>query len=196
MKKIWFMLVCLSAAFTLTGCGGSDSNVAKEGRFPKFLAGTWDSNDGMPPDAAVGAKLEIVIEPNGAIYSANTPFGTPTLRSGERVDFNNVETGGKGFYKAGLFIADYKPAIRELKVELPIENYRIETEDGGIVEGESTDILIGRVSQDGKTWRADWYSLSKIYVTADYYKHYLVPSDPNEVFEPQATLTFHKVASP
>jgi len=193
MKKIWFMLVCLSAAaLTLTGCVGSGNNVGQGGQFPKFLAGTWDCNDGMP----AGTKLEIVIDSNGTIVSANAPLGTPTLRPGERVDFNNVKTGGKGFYEAGLFTADYKPATRELKVELTIERYRVETEDGGVIEGKSTDILIGRVSKNGKIWQAEWYAIPEYYVTTDIYKNFKVPSDPNDVFEPQATLTFRKVSSP
>lgn len=196
MKKIWFILVCLSAAaLTLTGCDSSGGSAGTGGQFPKFLAGTWDCND---VNGGAGVNLEIVIEPNGTIASANTPLGTPILRSGERVDFNNVTKGGKGgkgFYKAGLFIAEYKPATRELKVELPIENYHIETVDEAVVEGNSTEILIGKVSKDGKTWQADVYSLREIYVTTGEYKHYKMPHDPNEVFEPQWTLVYHKVSS-
>ncbi|MGD0596444.1 MAG: hypothetical protein ABSA64_02850 [Sedimentisphaerales bacterium] len=190
MKKIWFMLVCLSAAaLSLTGCGGSGNNVGQENQFPKFLAGTWDCNDN-------NEGLVIVFEPNGAIASAVEPFGKPKMGPGERVDFNNVKTGGKGFYEAGLFTADYKPATRELKVELTIERYRVETEDGGVIEGKSTDILIGKVSKNGKIWQAEWYAIPEYYVTTDIYKNFKVPSDPNDVFEPQGTFTFRKVSSP
>ena len=188
MKKIWFMLVCLSAAaLTLSGCGGSGNNVEKGSQFPKFLAGTWECNEG---------KLEIVFEPNGAISSAVMPLGRTKMGPDERVDFNNVELGSSGFFKAGPFTADYKPATRELKVELSLEHYRTEMADGGIIEGESTDILIGKVSQDGSTWKADWYALPEYYITTDVYKHFKVPSDPNDIFEPQGTLTFRKVSSP
>ena len=197
MKKIWFMLVCLSAAaLILTGCNGGSGNdgvkaeaqnkgvkaaVQKEGQFPKFLAGTWNCYE---------QGLEIVIEPNGAVASAVIPFGLLRMRSEETIEINKPDVNYHGVFQAGPFIAGYKPETQELTVDISLKHYRAEIPDANVImEGETWDVFSGKVSQDGTTWEADWFVFHSMKDTND-----LPMIDPNNT--PPTTLIFLKTASP
>jgi|GEM_PF-1123560 len=197
MKKIWFVLVCLSAAaLSLTGCGGSGNDgvkaetqnkdvkaaVQKENQFPEFLAGTWN---------CYAQGLEIVIEPNGAVASAVMPFGLLKMRSEEIVEVNKPDVNFYGVFQAGPFTAGYKPETRELTVDISLKHYRADIPDANmIMEGEAWDIFSGKVSQDGTTWEAEWFSYFHDAKELD-----LPPTtDPNN--NPMPSLIFVKTVSP
>jgi hypothetical protein len=165
----------------------SDIDVTVEGggEFPKSLAGTWKCE---------WAGLEIGFKPDGTISSAVIPIGMPRMGPNETIEFNNPETGGKGFFQTGPMLTYYTPSKRELTAKLYLKRYRIELEDGGVIEGNSEDIFTGKVSEDGKEWKADWFEFPEYYITAEAYKNFEIPFDPNESF--QDTLIFQKAASP
>ena len=177
----------------ISGCQGGASDksgvdvfIEGDGKFPEFLVGTWKSD---------AQTLEIVFEPDGTISSATMPLGLDKLKPGETAEFDNGEGGSKGYFKAGRrWSVYYKPARRELSVELSLERYRVEMPGGGIIEGSSRDILSGRVSEDGKTWQAEWLTFPEYYITTDEYTNSQLPVDVND--NPVATLTFQKVVSP
>jgi hypothetical protein len=181
MKKIWFILVCLStAALTLTGCGGSGNNVGQEGQFPEFLAGTWGCDE---------RGLEIVIEPNGAIASAIMPFGFLKMRPEETVEINKPDVNFYSVFQAGPFTANYKPETRELTVDISLKHYRAEVPDTNVMEGETWDVFSGKVLRDGTTWEAEWFAFFHDANDLD-----LPTIDPNNT--PPTTLIFRKVVSP
>lgn len=195
MKRLTVLSVCAAILLGLTGCRGGSSNGSIEAgtsnknadaavEVPEVLAGTWKCAE---------EKLEIVLEPNGTISSAVAPFGKLKMRPGETVEVNNVDIAYRGVFKAGTWNVFYAPAERELTVELPLEHYRVEI-NGQVLEGKSSDILTGKVSEDGKTWQADWFAFPEYYVTAGVYKNYKMPSDSNDSFV--STLIFHKTALP
>jgi hypothetical protein len=187
----------------LSGCGSGSGNegvkavtqdksvevtVDANGQFPESLAGTWRCWE---------KELEIIFEPNGSISLAVIPFGKAEMGPNATVEFNEVDLHSRGFFETGPFTTSYKPATRELTVELSLKNYRVEIDDGkGVIEGNSTDILVGKVSEDGKTWQADWFSIPVYYVTTEYYNNFKVRLDPNGYFEPQGTFIYHKESSP
>lgn len=189
MKQLIVLIGCVFLVFG--GCqevsrnkSGVDVIIEGGGEFPEFLVGTWKCD---------GAELEIVFEADGTISSAVIPIGKPRMGPDETIDFNNVYTRAKGSFRTGPFVASYIPAKRELTATLYLEHYRIELEDGGVLEGKSEDVFTGKVSEDSNTWQADWFQFAEYYVTAESYKNRKIPSDPNDSL--QDTLTFHKVTS-
>jgi hypothetical protein len=153
MKKVWFVLVCVSAAaLTLTGCDGGSGNkgvkaeaqregvkaetqkedvkaaVQKEDQFPEFLAGKWDCNE---------QGLEIVIEPNGAVASMIMPFGKIKMKPEETVEINKPEINFYSIFQAGPFIAGYKLKTRELTVDISLKHFRAEMPGVDVMEGEA-----------------------------------------------------------
>jgi hypothetical protein len=198
MRKIWFVLVCVSAAaLTLAGCeGGSGKEgvkkaeaqnkdvkaaVGKDNQLPKFLAGTWNCYE---------QGLEIVIEPNGAVASVIMPFGRLKMRSEETVEVNKPDVNFYSVFQAGPFTAGYKPETRELTVDISLKHYRAEILDVNVMmEGEAWDTFSGKVSQDGTTWEADWFAYFHDAKELD-----LPATDPNN--SPMPTLIFIKTVSP
>ncbi len=69
--------------------------------------------------------------------------------------------GGKGAFEPGQWSVQYSPDTRELMVMIVVEHFY---QDMGkyAIEGNTTDILTGPVSEDGKTWQADWFSSGKL----------------------------------
>ena len=59
-----------------------------------------------------------------------------------------------------------------------------------MVEGKSHDIFIGKVSEDGTEWVADWITYPEYFITTDKFdRHQLEVTDIN----PRGPLVFKKV---
>jgi hypothetical protein len=171
MKKIWFVITCLSAAaLTLAGCGGErqvksgvDVTIEGGGEFPQFLAGKWKDKE---------SKWEIVFEPNGVISSVLMGPIDKLMKPGQitTVDTLKGDKAGIGVYEPGEWMVNYSPASRELTVKVSLKNFYYEWGDE-LIEGDSIDIFGGPISQDGNVWQAEWTS----------FPHYIVstPEHPN-----------------
>jgi len=189
MKRLLILLVCaLSASLLPGGCQELSRDKKKPveviieggGEFPHFLVGRWKSNKGF---------WEFVFEPDGEISSAAIWLGGVEMTPGKTSKFP-TRYGGKGEFIPGPWFVQYSPDARELLVIIKVKHFYM---DMGryAAEGNSDDLLVGPISQDGKTWQADWYS------SGQYIAH--VP-DPNRFYdvnpnEPEfrGSLVFEKV---
>lgn len=166
LLAVWILLLA-------SGCQ-IPSNELSGGRvtLPAIVAGTWK---------AKGSPWKIVLSPKGTVTSAVIPMGEVEVRP-NRTTKVEMKDGSFSAYKAGDFVVEYAPETRELFVSVRIEEIHIRFLDNAI-DGSSTDRFVGPVSEDGRTWMADWISVF------DYGPRF--PQDPNDIgAEP---LIFEKV---
>jgi hypothetical protein len=146
--------------------------------FPDFLVGRWKAND---------YGWEFVFEPDGMISSAVISMGEVEIIPGQTTTLP-TRGGGKAIFKPGLWTVQYSPLSRELAVEIVMDYIHFEM-GPSLLEGKRTDMLVGEVSEDGKTWRADWFSLPDYMAYATETKRLTV--SPEESFI--ETITFEKL---
>jgi hypothetical protein len=150
------------------GCNGPASSNA----FPPGVAGTWQAN---------GSVWKIVLSKDGKVKSALVSMGEAEVRPNRTTKFE-MRDGKFSHITAGDCIAEYKPVERELFVSIELKEIYISL-PGDALTGNSLDIFKGPVSEDGKTWNAEWTAVF------DYGPRF--PQDENDVVpEP---VTFRKV---
>ena len=191
MRKYGWVLVGLAIVLAgVTGCQESTRRnefvevlIDGDGRFPASMAGQWKADQG---------GWEIVFEPDGTISSAVISFGKINVVPGQ-VTTIPMRKGGQGVVEPDLWTVQYSQESRELVVEIRMKNFRMELGDN-LVEGNLRDLLIGEVSEDGQSWRADWISYGDYIVTTSEHDGYKLPM--SEGSEIKGTLLFKKVANP
>lgn len=152
MQRPSILSACILLFLTL-GChqgpathtGAARCIVEGGGPFPGFLAGVWRNEE---------HGWEFTFEPDGSISSAMISLGRIRLKPGEVAEVPMIK-GGKGVFTPGDWEAYYTPSARELTVKISIKSFRIEVADN-ILEGKSTDVFLGEISENGKTWQAVW----------------------------------------
>jgi len=151
MKQLMLLAGCCIILSGLAGCQNAKRGVKViiegGGEFPEFLVGEWKADkDGW----------EFVFGPDGTISSAVISLGKVRIKPGE-VTTVPMKMGGKGVFKPGEWMVHYVPAGRELTVKISLKNFYVELGES-VLEGKSTDIFAGPISQDGKVWQVDWTS--------------------------------------
>ncbi|MBP8605169.1 MAG: hypothetical protein KBI46_04925 [Phycisphaerae bacterium] len=135
--------------FTLSGCGqphkGVKIIVEGGGKFPAELAGKW-----VCPEQ--GWTIEL--DKNGYIPFMIIPMGRTEMHPGKETSFEIPKYQGKAIYRPGLWTVSWSPATRELGITVELA-YFYHDVGNHAVEGSTTDYLIGKVSEDGKTWKPD-----------------------------------------
>ena len=189
--KLAIAVICVFVSLVLTGCKQSkladttadsvDVIVEDDGQFPKSLAGRWKAEG--------DSGWEFVFNPDGTISSCVTFIGRTRLVPGE-VTKVSTKRGGKGESTPGEWTVEYDPKVRELEVVITLEHFYQEMGDNS-VEGSSTDMFIGKISQNEEEWIATWYSFPIFTAYTD--QRYDLPVDPNN--NPKDILTFKKIAS-
>ena len=188
MKRILVLLVFgLLVLLQFSGCqnGGRRSSgvevfIEGGGEFPQSLVGTWRANkDGW----------EFVFEPDGTISSAVISLGRIRMKPGQTSTVM-MKNEGKGVLESGKWSVYYVPADRELTVETSVKNLRIEV-GNGVLGGKSTDIFVGKVSEDGKFWLAEWASFADYVAHTSEYPNFHFSEDPNSGIV--KSLVFEKV---
>ncbi len=151
------LLLCL--AVCLCGCQpGSEQGDQAEvepvdvvveggGEFPENLAGKWIADE---------QGWEIVFERDGSISSAVISLGRIELQPGQ-VTKVPMMMDGEGVFEAGKWLVHYVPETRELTVWIVLNDFRVVMGES-ILEGSSTDLFVGRVSEDGNAWPVEWTS--------------------------------------
>lgn len=184
MQRLLVLLFCGFSVFQLGGCQGPKSGVEViiegGGEFPEFLVGGWKADqDGW----------EFVFEPDGKLSSVVVSLGRVRMKPGE-VTTVPMKMGGKGIYEPGEWNVHYIPAGRELMVRISLKNLYLEMGEN-VLEGKSTDVFAGPISQNGRVWQVEWTSFP------DYVAH--TAKHPNfPIFEEtdygfSKTLIFEKV---
>jgi len=157
--------------------GVSEEAVVDGWQFPEFLVGRWDSTAG---------NWQIIFAADGSISGVGIPGGTPAKLIPNETTVVKMKNGRQLTFKLGNCLADYWPETRSLIVVIDVEHLRMVYGPDLIVEGDRTDVFVGTVSEDGKTWEAGW--------VANYDYAGGVPMDPNKegIAVP---VTFKKVAN-
>ena len=171
MKQLMEMVGCAVVVLVFACCQGPREKQAGRTVLPPDIAGTWKAYD---------APWEIVLSPEGTVVSAVIATATVKIRPNQTTEVE-MKDGSISSFKAGDCIVEYTPGTRELFVSLEMEDIHIKYMDI-VIDGNSTDIFTGPVSEDGKVWPADW---AKIF---DYGTRF--PWDPNNVGE---SVLFEKV---
>ena len=184
MKQLVVFAGCAVVLAGLVGCQNANSGVEViiegGGEFPEFLVGGWKADkDGW----------ELVFEPDGRLSSAVVSLGRVRLKPGE-VTTVPMKMGGKGIYEAGEWLVHYIPAGRELMVRISLKNLYLEMGEN-VLEGKSTDVFAGPISQNGKVWQVEWTSFPD-YV-ARTAKHPNFPMFEKTDYGFSKTLIFEKV---
>ena len=157
---------------------GVDVIISGDGDFPESLAGRWKADKG---------GWEIEFDSEGSISSAIISFGRIEVVPGQTTTVP-MKLGGTGVVEPDVWVVQYEPSSRELAVDINIRNYRMEL-GGNIVEGQLKDLLIGTVSKDGKSWKADWFSFSEYIVSTSKHDKYKLPKDEDSEFRGEVVFT-------
>ncbi|MBE0537266.1 MAG: hypothetical protein IH624_16505 [Phycisphaerae bacterium] len=183
-----FGLLC--AMWVVSGCqkgnqaspqptGAVDVIVEGGGAFPASLAGRWKGQK----------NWEIVLEPDGTVSSAQHGIGGVLVRPKHLSTVTDPERSTHNTYKAGRWLVHYLPDARELRVEIVLDEVHLEW--GGVVlDGKVKDVFVGKVSEDGSTWRTEWFSFAE-YTTPEHQDTVLAPTE-DEIFAD--AIIFEKVA--
>lgn len=152
LKKQIYVGFCLVFCCFAAGCqsfGGKSTRVVVQGasEFPDSLAGRWQAEK---------YGWEIVLRPDGTISWARINLGRIKVIPG-RLNEVPMKKGGTSVLQPGQWSVEYSAQQRSLAVEIIIERYHIELGDD-VIEGKLRDVLVGKVSEDGEQWSAEWYS--------------------------------------
>lgn len=187
MKQLVVLAGCAVLLSGLAGCqnpaplrGGVEVIIEGGGEFPQFLVGRWkDEKRGW----------EFVFEPDGTISSAVISLGRVRMKPGQVTEVP-MKLGGKGVFEPGDWLVHYAPTSRELTVKISLKNFYAEL-GKDILEGKSTDIFVGSISEDGKVWQVDWVGFPDYVAHTAEHPHFEMSVDPN--YGITYTLTFEKV---
>ena len=185
-KKVLVLVLLAYSLSVITGCQelSRDKKKAVEviieggGEFPQFLVGRWKTDK---------YRWQFVFEPDGTISSAVLNMGGIEIIPGQTTTLP-TRGGGEAIFKPGLWMVQYDPQFRELTVEIVMDYIHFEM-GPSLLEGKAKDVFIGEVSQDGKTWRADWFGFPDYMAYTSQTKRLTVT--PEESF--LGTLTFEKL---
>jgi hypothetical protein len=178
---------CTLLVFLITGCQNSKSNtssveviIENGARFPDFLVGQWKADR---------HGWEFDFEPDGTLSSVVISLGRVQIQPGQ-VTKVPMKLGGKGIFKPGHWTVNYAPDSRELTVCVTLVNFYIEMGDDTL-EGSSTDIFVGSISEDGNVWQAKWTAFPNYTAHTAEHPSFYLPTDT--VYGITNTLTFEKV---
>jgi len=174
--KLRTAIVLALVWIVLLTCGcplSSNRQSTNKVMLPPDIAGTWKTRE---------FPWRIVLSPDGTVSSAVIEMGAVEVRPNETTRVE-MKDGQFSTYKAGDLIAEYTPATRELYVSVEMKHIHVVYLDN-VIDGNSVDRFVGPVSEDGKTWIADWIKLF------DYGPRF--PQDPNHTYH--GPVTFEKVA--
>ena len=161
----------------LAGCGGSGGKSAGQGKkgFPPEVAGVWQADDSW---------WRIELSKDGKVVSAVALMTQSEVRPNKTTKVL-MEDGNTSTLEAGNCPVEYNPQTRELTVTITLKAMHIvHFEDR--IDGNSTDIFTGRVSENGRNWDADWMTFFDWGPRFPQDKN-----DPNDVF--MGHLLFEKV---
>ena len=84
----------------------------------------------------------------------------------------------------------YNPKHRELIVEIVIEELKVVLASQVLMEGRGVDLFSGTISEDNKTWEAEWLTFPEYYGPSPERKRLLPEATAENAFV--AALTFVK----
>ena len=179
MKSGSIILTGLACAVVVLagGCGESGARLVGERKviLPPEVVGIWRAND---------SPWVIELSPDGKVVKALVPMTESEIRPNQTTKVKMAD-GSTSTLKAGDCPVEYNLQTRELTVTIELKAFHVRYYEERI-DGNSTDMFIGQVSQDGRTWYADWMTFF------DYGPRFPQDkNDPNDIF--MGSLLFRKV---
>jgi predicted small secreted protein len=184
MKQLMLLAGFVVLLAPLAGCQNTNRGVKViiegGGEFPEFLVGEWKADKD---------SWKFVFEPDGTISSAVISLGRVRMKPGQ-VTTVPMKKGGKGVFEPGEWAVHYAPAGRVLTVKIVLKNFHMEL-GKDVLEGKSTDIFVGQISQNEKVWQVDWTSFPDYTAHTADYPNFKIYEDPN--YGISKILIFEKV---
>ncbi len=176
--KVGITIVACTLLVAAAGCPPANRPTPEPAgsaiKLPPEVAGTWK---------AKGSPWKIVLSPDGTVSSAVIPMGQVEVKPNQTTKME-MKDDSISTYEAGDFIVEYTPETRELFVAIEMKKIHIVFREN-VIDGNTTDRFVGRVSEDGKVWTTDWIQVF------DYGPRF--PQDPNDV---EATLLMFEKVEP
>jgi hypothetical protein len=147
--------------------------------FPESMVGIWEAL----VNEYDGSKWGIKFEPDGSIKKIIHSVAGPVNVAEGGV---NAEGPEDSFYDfvMGPCEARYIPETGMIKVKIIIDYYIMKL-PAGELEGRMEDYFEGPVSEDGKTWKANWRSFGWLKDAT--------PPDINDIIANPEPLVFNKL---
>ena len=192
IKNFSFVIIIVSILLHLDGCGEPVSKKNVEvviedgGEFPQSLAGKWKVVKSSKWKVGENS-WEIVLEPDGMISSAVVSPGHVRITPGKPKTILR-DNNKKSVYEPGIWTVQYSPQSRELTVEINMDHIQLNL-GKVILDGKTTDIFTGQVSEDGKTWETEWFSFPE-YIATTQKRGDITFAPTNSI---GAILTFQKI---
>jgi len=115
------------------------------------MVGTWEA----PRQSLISPNWQIKFEKDGTISKIyHRIFGEIIISNGGFYN-DGPDPGTYIFVTLGPVETQYDPCSKVIKVRIVVEDYEMKMPQG-ILEGRMIDTLIGKASDDGKTWKAEW----------------------------------------
>ena len=131
--------------------------------FPQVLVGTWKAQG--------KSDWELTFEPDGKISSVVISLGKVKLKPGQVTEIP-MKGGGKGIFEPGEFLVHYSSVSKELLVKINLDYFYTQL-PGGVLEGKSTDVFVGKIPNKGQLWQVEWTS----------FPHYIARTKTNPNFK-------------
>jgi hypothetical protein len=119
--------------------------------FPEKMVGTWQG----PPLLFGRPNWTISFEADGSISKIYHRIFGPLIVEEGGVYREGQEPGSYMVIALGNFETEYNPFSKIIKIKTVIEDYEMKFQ-AGTLEGRMIDTLVGKASEDGKTWTAEW----------------------------------------
>ena len=185
MNKTLALFSCFIFVLGPAGCKDagrqdrvSEKAVVDGGRFPEVMVGVWEAE--VPGGHEWGFKFER----DGSILKILHFFaGEVDLRE-EGIYLEGPDPGTYAVFVMGPCETEYSEDTRELKVKIILDYYQMILPQGEL-KGKSHDYFKGPLSEDGRTWKAEWRSYTWL--------EDATPPDINEIDANPELLVFTKI---
>ncbi|MDD5063136.1 MAG: hypothetical protein PHQ35_00040 [Phycisphaerae bacterium] len=188
MNKISAVFGSLVFILVFGGCGQQGGKVSSQpqlksetskNKLPSFLAGVWEVKMGK-----YKGKVGIKIEPDGSVSRAlYTEAGPVYLAEGESYgEAKDKDENGYYLFTTALCEAKYVPETRVLSMKIVTDS--ILQLSIAEMKGGMNEYFEGPVSEDGRTWEAEWSYYSWLDEQG--------PPDPNTMKANPVLLIFTK----
>jgi hypothetical protein len=178
MGRIYFLLTFIFIFFA-AGCKTvpqrSAENDLKNGKYAD-IAGVWEAEGKV----AWGFK----VEPDGSITKIIHSLGGQMVVSEGAVSLEGPEPDTYAFFVLGPYEIQYDKRSQKLDLRIKLDQYYMKLPAGELL-GRTEDYFTGIVSQDRKTWPAEWRSYNWLEGATE--------PDVNEINANPEKLVFRKV---
>lgn len=156
MKQLLVLSGCVVVLLGLVGCQNAGRGVEKivdsNEQFPEFLVGVWKADE---------YNWTFKFEPDGTILRLEHMLAGKVRMEEGGSQLEGREEGSYAVFIMGPYNVNYTASTRELSVRIVLDYFRMEMPIG-VLEGASDDYFKGLVSEDGKTWKADWIGYTEL----------------------------------